>query len=274
MKRSSLLQNLSVIVFFAGMIFLFQNCNVLSRPQAVDMSSLSLLLFHDNFDVATLQCMDCHESDRKDVAHFAGQDCAGCHVPGPGWAVSADAAHNPVPVQCKSCHADGATYDRYPVGHMAIASGSDCIDCHKASISAGFMDWKGGLFAHDATLIAGRNCSSCHAADRPPIVNSTNINPSINDARVVDKTHFAAKDCFYCHNAPPTGNSWRGASANQYEHTDASGIKLNFCLSCHMRSEHVGVHGSVNSDLDTDGKCQQCHQKRRSWDKSPRNPNL
>jgi hypothetical protein len=231
-------------------------------------------VFHQMSGITSLACQECHEKNRKDVNHYPGQDCKGCHIP-TSWKEATNFGHSPIPTQCSACHGDGQRFDSYPTNHMVVGS-TDCISCHRASINNNFANWTGGTFVHGPEIIAAKNCNSCHATDRPPVVTLTNINPSINDARVIDKSHFAAKDCFACHQAP-TGTqlvNWRGSNAGQYEHSNAAGGNINFCLSCHMRDEHVNNDGSVAADIVNDGKCQQCHQRQRSWSDQNRNPNL
>lgn len=262
-----------VAILLFPVTLLYQNCG-LKRPKSGEQSSFSLEPFHASPDVTVMQCQTCHESQRKSPDHYAGQDCVGCHTPGNNGWMSTTGGHTATVVaakNCATCHGTAGSHPSFPANHINT-TGLDCSSCHQASINTGFVNWTGGVFEHNATLIAGKNCATCHEEDRPPTVTLKNINPSI--AIIADNTHFAAKDCFACHGAPPTAITWRGASATQYEHTNASRGNINFCLTCHLLDEHVGRHGSVANDIVGDGKCQQCHTTRRSWDRQNRNPNL
>jgi len=77
-------------------------------------------------DTERIVCTDCHEDDRLDLYHYAGQDCAHCHPMESGWSGYQEHPFvlphdNGNVAECFNCHDDPANG----------ASGYACLDaCH------------------------------------------------------------------------------------------------------------------------------------------------
>ena len=155
---------------------------------------------------------------------------------------------------CKSCHADGAAKDSFPNDHIAVGA-ADCRDCHQASINNNFKDWKGGQFDHSPTLIAQKNCNSCHSSDRPGTGSFMAQDPALN----VTDSHYGTYDCYFCHK---TNQNWRDWNSSSTSHYEASGRKIESCLPCHFARERPQPNQRGNGPIGE-------HRNRTSWFTAP-----
>lgn len=194
-----------------------------------------------------VSCAQCHEKDRKapvaGVTHGNGSDCVGCHTPATTWATGASFSHNPMPTACATCHESKRPA---PVGGFAHYNNQDCVGCHTPTTWANYK-----LYPHSPVPV---NCASCHENKRP----ASSTHPSINNAAVTDKSHFATKDCYLCH-LPAAGAN----RVFSFSHSNAVGTNINFCLPCHY-TQGKNKHGSANY-FTGDGLCYNCHKTKRSW---------
>ena len=109
---------------------------------------------HVNFpttDTERLVCKDCHEADRSDLYHYAGQDCAHCHpteagwgnnqeheflLPHPGGNVEECINCHPSPENragefvCTDCHEQKATDAIHQIFQGYKFDSGACVGCH------------------------------------------------------------------------------------------------------------------------------------------------
>lgn len=195
---------------------------------------------------APSNCAGCHADnavkDSFPAGHIAvnGLDCKSCHqasVTGNygNW-TGGVFSHNPEPATCKTCHADGASRDSFPVGHITVGT-LDCKACHQATLT-NYTSWAGAIFNHNPVPAT---CGSCHSDgapyDRfPPVHVPTSGN-----------------DCVTCHSSSIAGGfaNWQNG---QYSHSPAP----SSCASCHSPG---GLHNSLPTDhFATNGvDCKSCH---------------
>lgn len=199
----------------------FQNCGVVRPSASSNLSSLAG--FDHSFILSSGQsCSVCHEKDRpapvNNMAHGGGADCIGCHVP-TSWLNTSTTPHSPVPTQCAVCHGPTGPYNRFPNDHIPT-NGSDCIDCHQASVQSGFSSWQGGVgMPHPAsgpTAGSTLNCASCH--DQNGVANNRLSVP-------VAQHYNQATTCVGCH-------SDYSNFTNQLRFSHPS-TALGDCTSCH-----------------------------------------
>lgn len=242
---------------------------------------------------APLSCNGCHSTGKTNASLPAvhvpvgTSDCKACHnATVLGGYKTWDGGQYPHPANlsaCANCHGDGGLHDSFPpsanipgvTSHIAI-NGQDCKTCHNASVTGGFINWKGATFAHTQAMITGKNCSSCHAADRPTTGNSMSGDPKLTAA----SGHYGKFDCYYCHKTTLAFKDWNSRTTDHY---NAVGTKIESCLPCHVRdgqAEHrtltdtrywggynmAAPAGSPANATGMMGVCYRCHNvARRSW---------
>ena len=219
----------------------------------------------------------------------AGTDCKSCHMASvtgsyANWK-NGQYPHNPEPSSCSTCHSTGGLHNSFPAtGHLAT-NGADCKTCHIASVNGGYANWTGGTFAHSTTLIAQKNCMTCHSSDRPSTGRLMRQDPNITS----NASHYGQFDCYYCHKTTLAWKDWNSSSTNHY---NAAGTKIESCLPCHYSKKSPAFDGigtarvsphtndaskftlyTITSPAGTAagasgmlGRCYACHNKgRRSW---------
>lgn len=236
---------------------MFHNCGIHTPKAALSGSSGLGGGGFDHSTVLAQACADCHEKDRKDSSHFAGQDCKGCHVPGTTWKDTQGSsggalAHNPIPTACNSCHSDGQAFDRYPANHLPVLGG-DCIECHANTIAGGFRDFTNSSMKHIQPIIDSQNCNSCHADGQP------------KDSFPAGHTPIGGDDCFSCHYQQAAGSNFTSWGNGTFEH-DQTIINGKNCNSCHTNDRpNTGAYMSqdpaltVNTSHYGQFDCYYCH---------------
>ncbi len=203
-----------------------------------------------NHNPAPVTCAGCHGAGKANADFPAvhvpvgTSDCKACHLASVtnnypkvnGW----KGGQYPHPANlsaCANCHGDGGLHDSFPpsanipnvTSHIAI-NGQDCKTCHNASVTGGFKDWSGATFAHTSAMITGKNCSSCHAADRPVTGRLMAQDPALK----ATNGHYGKFDCYFCHKTTLGFKDWNSSSTSHY---NAAGTKIESCLPCHYASE-------------------------------------
>lgn len=239
--RQMLFKQFSIVFTLSVVLFLFQNCGMVRTPQSSN-GGLSSAGFNHKVLTVDQQCMVCHEDDRPNLDHYAGQDCYGCHNT-TIWAGGAGASHNPIPVSCNTCHASTGTTPAIDLNtHIAIDEATqDCIDCHQGAVASGFVSWGGALptvinllevTAGGTTRLGmevphpnNTNCTTCHESNQPPFVNK---------ARSYE--HTGVEACVLCH-LPDSPNISSGRltqeSMSAGEHSSFTDISTQDCTTCH-----------------------------------------
>lgn len=170
--------NLKLPIIICIFLFTIIGCkNVIEQPK-VEVSGLAKVTFdHQNF---TDGCTQCHQKDTpkmktNKVLHGGGNDCKLCHE-STSWK-NARYEHTPVPLECKSCHADKQPA---PVNGILHWGGLDCKGCHSTSNK----NWKKSIYVHPKDQ---KKCFICHAKDKPYAFHGMN------------------SECRYCHKTDEGG---------------------------------------------------------------------
>lgn len=244
-KGETVLNVIFIFLLSLPVLFLYQNCG-LEAPSA--LSSDGTFSNFDHSAVLHLQCMQCHEDERKNPQHYPGQDCKGCHIPGGTWKPPVGGSpHIPLPSACAGCHGDGGPEDRFEAslpGH-SDAIGKDCIECHQSAIDSGFTNWGGGSFFHSPQIIAAQNCKSCHGDGQA------------NDKYPNNHLPVMGGECFACHKKSTENGfaNWTGAVMVHNKEI----IDSQVCNSCHAdgapRDSFPANHQNIGSK-----DCFECHQ--------------
>ena len=125
-------------------------------------------------------CITCHEADRKDPAHFAGQTCngaEGCHTSADfAWADAAgNVQHDFLPLQnahsleCQACHADPAG------GQDLVGQSQYCWNCHEEDRSdddpdghyVSLLDFADPFFRWDCGPVPRAHTGLLHSVPSP-----------------------------------------------------------------------------------------------------------
>ncbi len=231
-------------------------------------------------------CSSCHNNTNAlglttpPHVPVAGVQCSSCHVNTATSFITYTMTHSAVTAsRCDSCHdgtytsqgTKGATGSASYAGHVAT-SGRDCVTCHAAAVSGGYVSWSGATYTHLAT---DTNCSNCHNGttatghSTPPHIPVTGVQCSschVNTATsfaTYTMTHSAvtASRCDSCHNGSYTGQGTKGATgtASYSGHVATSG---NDCVTCHASAAsggYVSWAGGVYTHAPTDTICSTCH---------------
>ena len=145
----------------------------------------------------TGKCLDCHSAanEANYPANHSTSGCETCHSYGNGTWKGAR-GHLSVTSGCNQtgCHADRQhNISGSSVTANSTFPGRDCAACHKASVTSGYVNWKGAVGSDFHPGLAGA-CASCH-------------NPS--SIPTYPSNHYTS-GCETCHTSYNNG-SWKGA---------------------------------------------------------------
>jgi hypothetical protein len=232
-------------------------------------------------------------------------NCSSCHN-GTTATGNTTPPHIPVTgIQCSNCHTNTATsFSTYTMNHAAVTAsrcdschngsytsqgtkgaygtasfaghvatnGNDCVTCHAAAVSGGYVSWSGGIYIHSA---GDTNCINCHngttasGMTTPPHIPSGTVqcsNCHTNTATsfttyTMNHSSVTASRCDSCHNGSYTSQGTKGAygTASFAGHVATNG---NDCVTCHasaVSGGYVSWSGGTYVHAPTDTNCINCH---------------
>ena len=201
---------------------------------------------------ATLNCVDCHQSEIQLRFDRIGNDCINCHL--------VDFSETTSP------------------NHNSLGFSQNCIECHNPSDNS----WETNIVEHDFfPLIKGHeinDCNACHLGATLSDISPDCISCHQNDFNAsIDPNHTElglSNDCLECHT---TDLGWAPASFDIhneiYPLKGAHAIIANECIQCHADgfantpTQCIGCHqGDFNETDDPDHvaagfptDCLECH---------------
>ncbi|MBI5261883.1 MAG: hypothetical protein HY852_08730, partial [Bradyrhizobium sp.] len=231
-------------------------------------------------------CINCHNgttaTGMTTPPHIpaSGIQCSNCHNSTAASFTSYTMSHAGVSAaRCDSCHNGSYTSQgnkgaygiaSYP-GHIGTA-GQDCITCHSAAASGGYVSWAGGTYSHQP---GDTNCINCHNGTTatgnttPPHIPATGIqcsNCHSNTAAsfltyTMNHAAVSAARCDTCHNGSYTSQGTKGAygTASYPGHVATAGRD---CVTCHAAAVGGGYMSwaaGTYTHQATDTNCVNCH---------------
>lgn len=247
--------------------FFFQNCGIVETPHQPGQSALSSLSIHAEPTIAAMECRQCHEQDRKDLAHYAGQDCRGCHTPtvwsaAQGMPHAANGSTSSSLLNCTECHGlTGSALTRLTVpdaDHYFQAT--NCVGCH-----SDFSSFTEKLSFNHASQVQSGYCFECHNFDSGSYTSFTRVAPfnTTNSFTILDSVGVSAR----------VGSDPNGVFSSPQMH---SGSNMRQCALCHVytaptsptvnvwqfvhRASNPGLPRLDETQASQNASCTVCHR--------------
>ncbi|MDJ0805455.1 MAG: DmsE family decaheme c-type cytochrome [Gammaproteobacteria bacterium] len=236
-----------VYTYLLTILFLLFHAATVAAVDSDDPNSLEALAEAGGKYVGVEACLQCHESQHKQIIReshgqsadartpFAMNGCESCHGPGEKHIINYIAAGDKDPATVESALVAFSGAKASPVE----AQNTMCLQCHQGG---SMLNWHDSL--HEIEEVP---CSACHNSHKP--------------SKVMDR-ETEAEVCYECH------NDIRAQTYQRSTHAIREGKVV--CSDCH--NSHGSNGPAMLTQLSINDNCYECHAEKRGpylWEHYP-----